>query len=780
VTVQPQRIAVSPALQAAVDLWRSGCAREAELECQALLSVATSEPGPLDLLAEIYNATGRPRLAACTLQRLTRLAPYDAATQRRLGDAWLAAGEASAALAAFRRSLEIEPNSARAHNNLGRALALLGHTREALREYEHALELRVDYAIAHNNRGLVLVELGRIEEALASYRHAMALDAELWEAHYNCGNALLRLRRAPEALECADRAISLRPDSAQAHNVRGRALRALRRYEEARIACERATQIEPDWAAGWLHRGALLDDLCDLDTARACYQRVLQIDPRCLVARLRLLTSYIPIIAESDAEVVRSRRALEQELTRFEEWLRGAAVADDEAAELVDQFFYLSYQEHSNRALLERYRGTCVSLMTRWQAALAGDAADDDAARADIACGGIHPVPPPIDIRRKEVRVAIVSAHLIDHSVYKALVQGWLRHLDRRRFEFHLFHVGAYQDTETSHAAALSDRFVAGARTLGEWVAAIHASDPDVLIFPEVGMDTTTLRLAALRLAPHQLAAWGHPETTGLPTIDHYLSAEAFEPPGAESHYSERLHRLPRLGCCYEPYGSAVAEPDGTNAADLHALLDSAPDAGALLVCPGVPFKYAPQHDRVLAQIARRLGRCRFVFFNHPTTRASSRLAARLTGMFERGGLAPERYLRFVPWLPRAQFFELLRRADACLDTIGFSGFNTAMQSVECGLPIIAYRGSYMRGRFASGVLETLGLPELVAEHEPGYVERVVRLAEDGAWRALLREELLSRRACVFADRAPVAALERLLLDLPPVSGRSSARQATV
>ena len=351
--------------------------------------------------------------------------------------------------------------------------------------------------------------------------------------------------------------------------------------------------------------------------------------------------------------------------------------------------------------------------------------------------------------------------------------------MDRSRFEFHLFHVGAYQDGETSSAAALSDRFVGGARTLGEWVAAIRASKPDVLIFPEVGMDTTTLRLAALRLAPHQLAAWGHPETTGLPTIDHYLSAEAFEPPGAQAHYTERLQRLPRLGCCYEPYGSAVAEPDRATAADLHSLLGTGMDKAALLICPGVPFKYAPQHDQVLAQIARRLGRCRLVFFNHPTTTASARLAARLARTFAQAGLEPERYLRFLEWLPRPQFFELLRRADACLDTIGFSGFNTAMQCLECGLPIVAYRGAYMRGRFASGVLETLGLPELVAQEDSDYVERAVRLAQDPAWRTRLRGELLSRGARAFADQAPIDALERLLLGLSTASGRPLAREAT-
>ena len=46
-----------------------------------------------------------------------------------------------------------------------------------------------------------------------------------------------------------------------------------------------------------------------------------------------------------------------------------------------------------------------------------------------------------------------------------------------------------------------------------------------------------------------------------------------------------------------------------------------------------------------------------------------------------------------------------MAQADVFLDSPGFSGFNTAMQAVECGLWIVAYEGARLRGRFASGML---------------------------------------------------------------------------
>src|SRR5260221_487748 len=102
-----------------------------------------------------------------------------------------------------------------------------------------------------------------------------------------------------------------------------------------------------------------------------------------------------------------------------------------------------------------------------------------------------------------------------------------------------------------------------GARRVSRrWVQGIIDQQLDVLIYPEIGMDPMSIKLASLRLAPVQVATWGHPETTGLPTIDYYLSAEEMEPPEAQENYTERLITLPNLGCFYRPWGGEAIRPD--------------------------------------------------------------------------------------------------------------------------------------------------------------------------------------------------------------------------
>jgi predicted O-linked N-acetylglucosamine transferase (SPINDLY family) len=259
-----------------------------------------------------------------------------------------------------------------------------------------------------------------------------------------------------------------------------------------------------------------------------------------------------------------------------------------------------------------------------------------------------------------------------------------------------------------------------------------------------------------MRLAPVQVASWGHPETTGLPTMDYYLSAEDLEPPGAQANYTERLVTLPHLGCFYQPAQISVADPE---------LGDVALDPELpLLLCPGIPLKYLPQHDWIFPEIARRLGRCRFVFFAHWARGLSEKLRLRLAAAFGREGLDFDQFAVFIPWQPKPAFYQLMKRADVFLDTIGFSGFNTALQAVECGLPIVTREGRFLRGRLASGILRRMGLPELVAQSQEAYVELAVRLARDAEYREHIRGRIVASRHVLFEDMAPIRALEDFLL----------------
>lgn len=598
----------------------------------------------------------------------------------------------------FRRRPPL-PQSAEECFRLGTELAQRAQLDEAIALLRRAVELEPGHAVAHHNLGSAYRDRGETQAALAAYREAARLAPGFAEAHYGVGLVLMAERNYEEAAASLQRAIALNPRLAEAHFEAGNAHMGLGDWQGALREFKAAIEARPDYAeARW---------------ARAM--------------------SHLPAVYAFGTDPAERRRAFAAELKALRKWFGATKRQDVHLAVGVHQPFYLAYQEAPNRELLAQYGALCAELMGAWQA------------RSGLT--------PPARHVRAAPRVGIVSAHIYDHSVWMALVRGWVERLASSGSDLRIFHLGANEDAETEFARERASQFDDGARGFEEWARVIHAAELDVLIYPEIGMDATTAKLASLRLAPVQVASWGHPETTGLPTIDYYLSAQALEPPDAAGHYTEKLVALPNLGCWLEPGKDQSGPVTG---------FEPARDE-LLLLCPGSAFKYAPQYDWVLAEIAKRLPGARLVFFRSRPEALADKLRQRLRDSFRRAGADFDRQAVFIPWQDRAAFRALLKRADLFLDTIGFSGFNTAVQALECGLPIVTREGRFLRGRLASGPLQRIGLGELVAPSEEAYVELAVALAGDRERRQALRRRIESGRERLFRDPAPLDALERFL-----------------
>src|SRR6266568_1497693 len=671
-------------------------------------------------LGAAFRARGELDEAVACYQRALSLAPDIPTIHSNLGNLLSDRGKPEEAIACYRKALALQPDFAEAHSNLASILRDQGRPEEAIACYRKALALKPDFAEAHSNLGNVLRDEGRLDEAVDCYRKALALKPDFPEAHFTLGSALEDRGLRDEAIACYRRALALKPDFPEGHSGLGNALRNEGRLDEA-IACHRkALALKPDFPEAHFHLGEALREQDRFNEALGHYQKALSLRPDFPEARWFLAMSQIPAVYEADADPGHYRSAFSRELGELERWFNGTRLVKRLNAVGVHQPFYLAYQEENNRSLLQRHGNLCARLMSEWF-----DRQTFAASPARRDFDGV-------------IRIGIVSHHFRNHSVWNAIIKGWFEQLDRQRFSLHAFYLGLDQDRETLFAQSHASHFEQGGRGLRQWVEAILGQQLDVLIYPGIGMDPITVKLASLRLAPVQVAAWGHPETTG-----------------AQGNYTEELVTLPHLGCFYKSPQVVAVDPD------LGSL--GIGTVSPLLLCPGVPFKYAPQHDGVLTEIARRLGRCRFIFFTHQTRNLSEKLRRRLEIVFARSRLDLGDFVTFIPWQNWPEFYGLLQRADVFLDTIGFSGFNTAMQAVECGLPIVTREGRFLRGRLASGILKRMGLQELVAGSEEDYISLAVRLCQSPEYHSHTRTRIGTNREVLFEDSEPVRALERFL-----------------
>lgn len=400
---------------------------------------------------------------------------------------------------------------------------------------------------------------------------------------------------------------------------------------------------------------------------------------------------------------------------------RSGASLDD----LAHSHYALAYQGHDDRAL------ACA--FGDWYGAAAAALAGSPAPAQDAA----------------PRRLALVSARWTLGTI-AAYFGPWIGALRAAGWQVELVHIGSVVDELTHALAAQADAFHHLPGPLVEVLARLRERAPELIVYPEVGLSPRVHPLAALRLAPRQYAAWGHPVGTGLPAIDGYLSCAPMESPNAAEHYREALRLLPGLGTRYARPARAARR----SRAEL-----GLPPTAHLYVVPHAPVKIAPAMDALLAGIAGRDPDARFVLFED----SSPALGARLRRRFEAHGIDPAARLH---WLPRAspeRFREVLAASDVLLDTPGFSGGNTSLDALAQGLPLVALPGTQMRSRQSTAMLQQCGVPELVAASAQEYVETAVRVAGEREFAADLRARIDAGTPALFDDPAPLRALVETL-----------------
>jgi len=644
-------------------------------------------------------------------------------------------GQNIQALEACQKACSLDSLNPEMRATIGVIQQALNENDLALIAYDQAIQLSKVYPEAHFNLACLLQKIQRYDAAIESYSQAIAIKPDYEEAYNNLGNVLQHLQRYDAAIESYSQAIAIKPDYAEAYNNLGNVLQHLQRYDAAIESYSQAIAIKPDYADGFFNRGNANYRAGRQQQALDDYSRALEFDPNSAEAKWALTISSIPPMIRGEQELEQSRQKFYEELISLDGWFNKAR--QDSGYRVVGsrQPFYLAYQDKNNQALLGQYGKLCTRLMRLWQ--------------------NNSGLSSPKKSSSKKIRIGIVSNHIHDHSVWNAIIKGWVSELSKNTFELNIFYLGSLVDDETRFAQARANTLIDPNKTFSEWAKTIHEYQIDILIYPELGMHQESLQLASLRLAPLQIASWGHPETTGLDTIDHYFSAELMEGGGAQNHYVENLVELPHIGCYYFPLRPQCASLDFNKLG-----LDP---TRPILLCPGTPYKYLEKYDSVFPEIATKLKNCQLVFFTKASWSAF-RLEERLRCKFKLANLQYDEHVNFIPWLNREEFFSLMNQATVYLDTIGFSGFNTAMQAIECNLPIVTMRSQFLRGNLAAAPLNQMGLNDLIADDEQGYVDQVVKLVTNDLYRTQVRGQIEIRKEILFEDKTVIEELELFLI----------------
>src|SRR5262249_11433402 len=116
-----------------------------------------------------------------------------------------------------------------------------------------------------------------------------------------------------------------------------------------------------------------------------------------------------------------------------------------------------------------------------------------------------------------------------------------------------------------------------------------------------------------------------------------------------------------------------------------------------------------------------------------------------------------------VRGLDRGHFAGARGLCDIMLDSIGWSGCNSTLESLAHDLPIVTLPGPLMRSRHTAAILRMMNVTDTVATTRDDYVSIAVRLARDEPLRAAIKSTIARSKHRVYGDMTCIAALETFL-----------------
>jgi protein O-GlcNAc transferase len=352
-----------------------------------------------------------------------------------------------------------------------------------------------------------------------------------------------------------------------------------------------------------------------------------------------------------------------------------------------------------------------------------------------VATRATSPMPPP----QSRLRIGYLSANFCSNPEAFFSIP-LLRNHDRGKFEIYLYSSSRISDEHTAYFASIADVFrPIGSKTDVEACRMIRSDGVHILVDLSGHFADGRLAILARKPAPLQLSFPTYPSTTGLAAVAYRISDNQTAPPSASDFlYSEKVIRLNRCFCCYQP-------PAAPLQTDLPARSNGYVTFGVF----NRPAKISDRMLRLCARILARVPESRLLFHHtyNGDGRVSSAYRKPIERIFHHADVDPRRLL-FVGGLPLLERLQCIAQADIALDTFPYNGMTTTCECYLMGVPLVALEGVAHVSRVGVSLTAAMRLEDWIARSENGYVDLAVTKAGDlgslGRLRSVLRKRMLA------------------------------------
>jgi predicted O-linked N-acetylglucosamine transferase (SPINDLY family) len=591
---------------------------------------------------------------------------------------------------------------------LGRIVDTLGRLDRVDEQTEHlkrADGLRDDLTECHRLAALSLFYVPDLKGAVAEYQRGLKIKPDDITLKSGLAGAYCTIGEMEQVYRLCREVLEVEPDRAGDWNNLGLALQNLRRDAEAVDAFRKAVELAPDYAVGWTHLGSAYQSMGNLTEARVCFEKAQSIRPGMPEA-----LNNLGIVAQTLGDFAAGLEYLHKAIE----------AAPNNPAYHSNVLFGIQYlPDGTDEMLFEEVK--------RWGKKHAAPFYHKRKPHTNDA-----------DPDRK-LRIGYVSPDFKGHSCSYFLYPIYTNH-DREKYEIYSYAEVHGNDIWTQTFRNLSDQWRSTISVSDDDVAEmIRADKIDVLI--DLGAHTGGSRVVVLaqKPAPVQASWLGLGNSTGVETIDYFITDKHLVPEGYERLFVEQVHRLPTCTYCYYP-------------------LNRMPDVGPLPqtinghVTFGTLSRPVRLNQGVLGAWARMMNAIpgsRLIV--NTLAMSDLGLQQRFRTFFADKGISDDRLELIATRVPNDTWGSY-NRIDVALDPFPHNAGLTTYEALYMGCPVVTFADRPPQGRYGASILNNIGLGELVATSIDDYVRMAVDLARDvprlTALKTSLRERMLASPLC--------------------------------
>ena len=607
----------------------------------------------------------------------------------------------------------------------------VGNYKTAEKEIIPLIEKSPDSLSLLNLFGGILVAQKKYERAVECLKKAIKINPNVSESYYNLGFIFGELKKYDESVKNYNLAIKIKPNYIKAFNNLGTIFKIQNRFQESINMFTKIIGIDINFEDAYKNLALIYCDIGKMNEAQKCFEKLLKLKPNNDIYKINNYLLLKPIY-KSLKEIDFYRENFNNNLNQLK---KIKYKTEQPGSEIEINFFYLAYHNKNNLELMKKLSKIFREIIPS----------------INYTSNNISK-----DKGKKRIKIAFISEYFTDHTISK-LFKGFIKNINRNKFEVIIFRtINDDKSIIKKEVEESVEKTINLKDKISEQQKQIENENLDIIFYPDIGMSGKTYFLSHSRIAPVQIMSWGHPETTGISTIDYFLSSKLFEPDN-EKKYSETLIRLSQFPLYYEPPKNIKLEKKRKDF--------NLPDKANLYGCPQSLFKIHPDFDEILKEILLNDpngylvligggGKEKF-WSNILNTRW-----AKISPTFK------ERTI-FLNRMNLSDFVSLCDCVDVLLDPIYFGGGNSFLESMIVGTPTITMPGEYLKSNITAGAYKQMRIlnPPIVKNSQE-YVNLAISLANDKKKNQILREEFKNNaNKYLFNNKKVLNEFEKFLED---------------